>query len=445
MPVKWHLSKASRLTLGAYFLALTLPWMLDYGSSFFELGPYNPQKDRWYSAIWKPDFWYEKETSIGPKPETQVSVVTITQGVEPSQALGVNRCQARPFLANLLRQINKASPQAIVIDRWFAPTGPAICPPDDSPTKELTTAISVVSKSTPIIIALETASREDPDYCKPPVKLSPTSVILTERVHFETENPKVYYGLARLTDEIRNRRIPLAWLTYEDCSAARDRKGGNLVPTLALQATAIAVNEPISKLLQRNQLDADYVNLRHPYAHFREEGLTLVSAVDVLCGETDKIDWQMCSSDTSNNHYLASLEHKIVVVGELQDRDYHDSVFGRIPGVVLQGYYIESLWESRVYRPVISWLQFAVSLAWVLVVELVFKWRATSPNFALFLCLSAALVLAVFCYSVLVVYFNFYIVLSVPGLLAMFGKWASLRLEKIDERHENVQPVPASF
>jgi hypothetical protein len=438
------LSRTNRFAVLVYLCALSLPWIADYLAPFLNIPPYDP-RDHWYFAIMKPEFWYEKVTSIGSNQETDISVVTIREGIEPNEALGVNRCNARSFLAKLLVKINEASPRVIVIDRWYGRIGTNICPQGDDGTKELARTITEISKSTPIVIALDSVSRHDVSpYCHSPVVLSETSVILPEREHFEEGNPNVHYGLAQLDDEEENRRIPLGWIAYEDCKQAAEQKNWKLVPTLALESVSVALHKDISELLEKDKLDADYKRIRPPFAHFRENGFPQSSALEVLCGKCSSSDWKTYSSQQMRVADSNKLDpHKIVIVGELREGDAWPTVLGQMPGAILQANYIESLMESRFFRPVLSGFQFAVSLCWFVIIELIFRWKASSPNLALLLCFAAALVLAFFCYLVLIVYFSFYIVLSIPSLLAMFGRWASLRLEKVyEQKQKNNAPVP---
>ena len=390
--------------------------------------PYRPG-DSWYTSVVKPDFWYQKITSVGPKKIwPSVSVVTIKEGPEPNEALGDNWCTARLFLARLLYRVSEAGPRMIAIDRWYRPNDASACSQGNATTEELAKAIGTVSKDIPIVIAMESVNYvEVAGYCSPQVTLPRDTLVLVQRVRFETGNKNVHYGLARFNES--ERRIPLGWLAYSDCNQAQLKtEKPKLIPTLALESLAVSQHEDVSEILKQTGLETEFTDIDHPFAHFRDEGFPEFSAMRILCGDSHDVDWRTCAVRGVEDLDLEKLRGQIVLIGELAPSDIFNTVIGPMPGVIIHANYIDSLMNSHFFKPVFGPLEVAVSIVWCCLIEMIFRWKASSPELALGLSLLTAAIMGFLFYSILVVYFGVYAILLPPSILAMVGRWITLRL-----------------
>lgn len=429
-----RLSKKSWVTFVIYLCALSSPWLLDRLATVLDAQPY-VLGDAWYRSFWKSDYQYQKITSFGARmsPHSVVSIVSFREKREPNEVFDeVHRCTARSFLAKLLIRVSEASPKAIVIHRWFGPTGPNECADGDNATKELTAAIRQVSNSIPIVIALNSVLSDDATaYCNTSVTIRPDTVILRERVHFEDGAPDVHYGLTVLNEE--NKKIPLGWHAYADCAEALSGNAAQRVPTLALEAVSVASHKSVDQVLDLDGLQAEYNEISHPFTHFRAAHFDDFSAMDILCGIKSTEDWRVCSSRQANHSALQSLRSQIVVVGDEND-EAKDTVFGKLSGTVLQGYYLDSLWELWLLKPVPSLVQIAASLCLFLLVEMIFRWKASSPWIAfVFATISVALFIIVVVWIV-IGHLHYYPNLVIPGFLALLGKLLQATLEQLYEK-----------
>jgi hypothetical protein len=86
---------------------------------------------------------------------------------------------------------------------------------------------------------------------------------------------------------------------------------------------------------------------RHPYTSFLREDQfpTTMRAVDLICSNPPNESWRnICSRTRILRVNAQTFADKIVIIGIAGvGGDIHQSVLGKVPGVILQANYIESL------------------------------------------------------------------------------------------------------
>ena len=132
-----------------YSLSLAIPFLLEHGPEILKsesaLAP---------GPIFSLIFSYQRTVTAGPrKPRPHfVRLVMISKDTEPDEVTNDdNPCPQRPFIARLLRTLEKARPALIVIDKYYSAHR---CSRDDQDedTLSLQRAVSEVSASVPIIL-----------------------------------------------------------------------------------------------------------------------------------------------------------------------------------------------------------------------------------------------------------------------------------------------------
>jgi len=101
----------------------------------------------------------------------------------------------------------------------------------------------------------------------------------------------------------------------------------------------------------------------HPFTSFlRESEILTYSAIQLVCDPSilQPSRWEDCTAGAVGND---AFRNHIVVIGNRIADDFHPSVIGTVPGVVLQANYIESLLDGRYFTPVPFWPAFLVNLA----------------------------------------------------------------------------------
>lgn len=150
-----------------------------------------------------------------------------------------------------------------------------------------------------------------------------------------------------------------------------------------------------------------------PFTSFLiEEEIGSFEPLKLVCAEPSK-SWQHCPPAEPE----PKLRNRIVVVGQDFSYDFHDSAIGRVPGVVLQANYIESLLDDRYLHPVPWWAQLGLSILWIAVIELVFdKVRLV---WAVFISALITVVAGLIMYAICVVQLGLYVVLLPPSILVI--------------------------
>lgn len=299
-----------------------------------------------------------------PRPHF-VTLVVLSQASEPHDVLA-NPCKKREFASELLRRIAEAGPSMIVLDFWYPPDSCA-GPQDTARTRKLQEAVKDVSTTTPIVVAIDSQTEHElqlrGDAQLPELKragFTSADQILSPAVHFDGKD--VHYGLARFNCDTR--RLPLFWQVYisrEDVWANAPRQR---LPSLAYIAASTYDAQLPSLLSQINTND------EHPFTSFIPvHDFKVINSIDILCGRRlgAEEDWKACSS--SPNAVVEVLRgSKIVLVGERTEQDHHNTVMGDMPGYALHANYIEALLDDRYFRPVPFLLEWALSLAGVVLI-----------------------------------------------------------------------------
>src|SRR5205807_673579 len=103
------------------------------------------------------------------------------------------------------------------------------------------------------------------------------------------------------------------------------------------------------------------------------------------------------SADSIDRRHL---RHRIVVIGDLAS-DMRMSVIGRVPGVILQANYIESLLDQRYFGGLGLWVTGGTSFVFLLIVYMIFE-KSAKLGRALFRAVFFWLILALASYIALV-------------------------------------------
>src|SRR5262249_11106284 len=107
----------------------------------------------------------------------------------------------------------------------------------------------------------------------------------------------------------------------------------------------------------------------HPYTSFVEEArLPILQAIDVICSRPEGQEWKAICDNQVEKRCIDSklLTDKVVLVGLAGlNSDLHETLIGKVAGVVLQANYVESLLTGRVFKPVSWWLQILIGLLWL--------------------------------------------------------------------------------
>jgi len=199
-------------------------------------------------------------------------------------------------------------------------------------------------------------------------------------------------GLYRL--DCDTRRIPTDWSVFEKKNGRWERDTKRM---RTIGFVAAALYDPT--LDNRPELRSE----ENPLTSFiPEELFHPVAGAEILGENVNTADW----------HF----QRRIVVVGDATS-DPHDSVVGRVPGVVLQANYIESLLDDRYFTGLSPKAATLATFLWLFIIGLVFD-KATGSNPALVMTAFLMLLLASVSYVALVHFgrlFSFW----APGILAI--------------------------
>ena len=352
-------------------------------------------------------------------------------------------CDQRTFMAGLVRRIAEARPTVIVVDKYFSPTA---CR-NDVPTQDLAAAFAYAAKQgINVVVGLRTYVEADLSGLPPEAEAKLRSVpqVLSPFVDFRKltnlENSDLFgTGLIRLNAD--ERKVPLTWQTYGEgfsnqwqaCLLPEERAASSSVPdagncpSLALSAA----RADMPNIETYSQLHHYLALHRHPLSGFiAPTKISGFSAADVVCGSQLAQDFKIhdCKAITANE-FENGLRHRVVVVGDDNPQiDRHHTPYGEVPGFILQANYIEHLLKDRYFRPSPVWIEFVLSLAWVLIIELSFRKTRNPERTGLLLLL--AMVVVIFVCWLLVVAFMFTSFGGQPGaLLALIIRYVERRGE----------------
>jgi len=134
----------------------------------------------------------------------------------------------------------------------------------------------------------------------------------------------------------------------------------------------------------------------YPFTSFlREDQLPIVRAIDVICSKPPNELWTVpCGRTRVFSPTPDMFRDKVVVIGITGlGGDLHQTILGKVPGVILQANYIESLLSSRnrVYKPLPLWADLVVGAVWLgAVFSIAWRFRF-HPFWALMLSLLATI------------------------------------------------------
>jgi CHASE2 domain-containing sensor protein len=411
---------ARRITKLVILLLILGPLILELVSDNLEA--LNIRSDKGWTRFFQSPFWYQTTVKAGNRRprDHYVRLVTLVRSREPNEIFD-NICKQRLFMGKLLEKIEASGPAVIVIDKFFSPHS---CPnPDDDGNKKLLESLR--NTQIPIVLGLKTS---DPDDLAAQTPLSDTETKALEKANLVLEptlrfsaGGNVKYGLIRANRDTR--RIPLQWAVFNDRKDLAAGQPPQTLPTLSklgadgYDATTFAVPK-LRKLLSKNT---------HPFTSFLTEAeIPTFAAIDLICDPAfaRAPNWEDCQTGSLGNDLF---RNHVVVIGNRTTDDFHASVIGTVPGVVLQANYIESLLDDRYFRPVNFWLAFFVnSLLLALIARLFYKAiisEAASPFAALmgsFLLIFFGWILV----YLVALHLGYYLVIWFPGAVALVAMWA---------------------
>jgi len=336
--------------------------------------------------------WYQRVVTLGyrkPKPHF-VRLVTVT----PPQ----DSCEYRLLLAKLIGRIAETRPMMIVLDYSFSPHD---C---GEKTQILRDSIQSAANQAPVVFALASSTLQEVEDAHKAELDSLKDFGSEDQAVWPSDVPAdgstVVAGLYRL--DCDTRRIPTYWPVFEKKNG-RWMRDSKAVPTIALAAAMLY--DPTLK-------DQPQLNGReNPFTSFiSEKAFDPIDAVHILDENVSPAEWR--------------LQRRIVVVGDAV-RDPHESVVGRVPGVVLQANYIESLLDDRYFTSLSTAVGAAAAFICLVVIAVVFD-KTDSPNRALFRSVFFLLLLTFTSYFALVQFgrlFTFWApcVLAIPA--SYLAKW----------------------
>jgi CHASE2 domain-containing protein len=424
------------------FVSVSLPFLMD---RIVEANQHPYQDtDPWYVAIWNRDFWYRLMIRAGANRKLaskRVTLIMIKPGREPRLAFGENRCTHRLFMADLLKKLKSTKAKVIVVDKFYNEPGEGdVCP--DS-TKELKKSVGSISEYAHVVFARNGYNRDRAyGVCLEALNLRPDEVLLAEQIEWTKHGSPghVHEGLANF--HLNNRwRMPIGWPAWGSCAEVKKRNADSRPPIeLSLAAQAIVANDPTS--LSDLNLNDLRDNVEQAYVELLPaSAFQVLSAIDVLC----EGDWHNTDalpnaalqklSDCAEIPASPALSDKIrefVVIGEYSALDTWHTI-GWAPGAFIHANYIEALLAGKYLRPVGKAVQFLINLIWLLGIQGFFLWFDKKPAFALALslCLSGALGLGLFIFSVQ----NFGVFADVvpPSLLSIMINYTVLKLKPLNK------------
>lgn len=331
-------------------------------------------------------FWYQRVVTLGyrkPRPHF-VRVVTVAPPQDP--------CEYRALLANLLGRIANLRPMMIVLDYSFSPHN---C---GDKTQALRGSIQSVAAQIPVVFGVASSTMQEVED-KHTTELQPlkeAGFTSGDQAIWPSDVPAdgsaTLMGLYRL--DCDTRRVPTDWSVFEKNNGrwAHDRK-----PMRTVAIVAAMLYDPT--LENRPELRSE----ENPLTSFIPEKLFQpVRAAEILGDNAMSADW----------HF----QRRIVVVGDAMS-DMHDSVVGRVPGVVLQASYIESLLDDRYFTGLSPIVATIATFGCLLIIGGVFD-KTISPHRALFRTAFLSL-LMVFISYVALVHFGRLFTFWVPAILAI--------------------------
>jgi hypothetical protein len=436
------------------FLVYIIPFAL---LIFLSLGEHEPaipgdSSDSGPASPLSSDFWYKHALGSPAAPAKNVTVITV--GREMPIGIGASigaksdlkdPCKRRVYLAELLKALGAADPKAIVLDLWL---DPASCS-DDASTDFLLKEVSAISAHTPLVFGLGSYSpgeirtnfpAEFTSMKNQHPGLEDTQLVLMHTLIPGTPANHISQGIAEVNSD--NRKIPLSWPVFSDFESLGNHVEPRRVDSLSIAAVrAFDPGHPVLERVGAQAADGSPIaSLQaHPFTNFlKEEDFAVYSALDVICAQaTDGPSSQLCEAFPRKARAV-DVRGRLLVVGIVgTGSDLHQTIIGRVPGVVLQANYIQSLLDLRVYKPMRPVYQITIGAIWLLVI-LWISWRCASHTFLglLFSLLAAAI--PAYLIRVLISRFGYYTQLLIPLMIAALVLSVTRQVDRIVTRQEEV-------
>lgn len=424
---------------GVIFFLIGLTLVSEFGSDILETA--GVESSRAWSRVFEGAFWYQSLVKAGNRtPRNKfVRIVELREHQGPDELFD-NICKQRLLMARLIQKLQAAAPRVIVIDKYFSLGS---CPNrDDQGNRELAQAIS--NTNVPIVLGVHTLKAHDLELQSPlsPVEkkgLEEAQLVEVPALQFADANRLIEYGLIRLNDD--NRKIPLEWRVYQSRSdlAAPDH------PT-KLQSTLsfVAARRADPDVTTVSRLNSLLSTESHPYTGFLQENeIKTYSALDLVCGQNfqNLDDWEHCGP---SDYGKEDLHARVIIIGNNKaEQDYHPSVIGDVPGVVLQANYVESLMDDRYLKPIPLRWNVGINLLAVFVIGCLFllqpprknTWRSSLKAVGI----SSSIMVVLWALSYLIVVtLGYYMAIWFPGLYIL-ALWAHMGIEKEEEKIEAME------
>jgi hypothetical protein len=164
------------------------------------------------------------------------------------------------------------------------------------------------------------------------------------------------------------RRLPLQWQVYAD-----NTRGDRFVRDTLSMSTALAFDPDL--LAKDARVNSLVDGGEQPFIGFLgaqqwEDAHAHFYASEILCGHRDKSqDWRTCEAGAER--VSTRLNHQVVIIGEHDSADQHDSVVGPVQGFYLQANYIEALLDSQFLNPGGPWADYGLGFLFLLALELI--------------------------------------------------------------------------
>jgi len=377
-----------RITVRAAFIGVCLVFLL----TIIEHMPSLPGTEQEGHHILSPAFWYDRVTRA-PDHAKYVGVITVGRDMPanfPFESNGTEKksaatksakagpgsleesCKRRLYISKLLEVLPRFKPKAVVLDIWF---DPRLCE-DQSVTATVFSALSNLSEKVPVVIGLPAYNLTDIQADMPAVfaqvsnrkpGLAPTELVLQPVTRRSNERMKE--GLVERN--IDARKIPLSWPVYDGFDQIGRNGQPHRLDTLSI--AAVRAVDPHHSILRRIGALRDNGSPQasegdHPYTGLiKENNLPIERAIDVMCSNPPD-DWTNVCTGRSERHSVdpGIFAGKIVLIGFAGlGGDLHESPIGKVPGVILQANYVESLLDGRVFKLVPFWPQILLGLLWL--------------------------------------------------------------------------------
>jgi len=420
-----HQLAAPRIPLRPRNLAVYLVYLVGFFvlvlMTFMEHKPAQPDEPTEWEPpeFWSTDFWYERVVGAADPRDIHVAVITVGRDMpkvfplianaqapenrgETSEAAKAEvaplpeSCRRRLYISELLKALAKHYPKVVVLDIWL---DPELCT-NKQVNDTLSSELTEFSEHAPMILGvpargsvdLQAESPAEFTYMKnrtPAFK--PAELVVMPVTHLSrANNGRITEALIRR--DSNTRRIPLGWPVY----VGFPEVGSSVRPEMqdTLSVAAVRAFDPHHSVLKK--IDAlapdgspQVSTAPYPYTNFlRENELPIERSIEVICLSSPDEAWKAICAGTrvfgatpgSLNSKSDSLKDKIVIIGIVGLGDLHPTVLGRVPNVILQANYIQSLLNSRVYKPLSIGADLIVE-AILLVVVFTIAWRFRRNTF----------------------------------------------------------------